>query len=94
MTELTVTIVPPFSEERRPGRNVWRMWKWERRFVWIVLVMALVGRERRGEPLIEVAAQFMMIVGVPSCCQCQLKSPLSLCDKKFFVVYTARVVDK
>lgn len=67
MTELTVTIVPPFSAERIPGRKVWRMWKWERRFVWIVFVMALEGRERRGEPLIDVAAQFMMIVGVPSC---------------------------
>lgn len=67
MVELTVTIVPPFSAERIPGRNVWRMWKWERRFVWIVLVMAEEGMERRGAPFMDVAAQFIMIVGVPSC---------------------------
>jgi hypothetical protein len=28
-----VTIVPPEGEVRRAGRKVWRVWKWEWRFV-------------------------------------------------------------
>jgi hypothetical protein len=61
-----VTIVPPWGEARRAGRKVWRVWKWECRFVERVFWTWEGCRERRGRPA-TVPALFIRIVGGPSC---------------------------
>lgn len=61
-----MTIVPPpEGEARSEGRKVWRVWKWECRFVWRVVVICDGLRERRGAPE-TVPALLMRIVQGPS----------------------------
>lgn len=60
-----VTIVPPWGEASRVGRKVWRVWKWEWRFVCRVVVIWVGVRERRGKPE-TVPALLMRIVQGPS----------------------------
>jgi hypothetical protein len=60
-----VTIVPPEGEARREGRKVWRVWKWEWRFVWRVVLIWDGDRERMGRPE-TVPALLMRIVQGPS----------------------------
>jgi hypothetical protein len=58
--------VPPWGEARRAGRKVWRVWKWECRFVVRVFWIWEGVRRRRGRP-VTVPALFIRIVGWPSC---------------------------
>ena len=60
-----VTIVPPEGEARSEGRKVWRVWKWEWRFVWRVVLICEGFRESRGAPE-TVPALLMRIVQGPS----------------------------
>lgn len=64
-TEAIVTIVPPEAEARRDGRKIWRVWKWECRFVCKVREICEGVRERSGAPE-TVPALFMRIVQGPS----------------------------
>lgn len=60
-----MTIVLPEGEARREGKKVWRVWKWEWRFVCRVREIWEGCRERMGRPE-TVPALLIRIVGGPS----------------------------
>lgn len=58
-----VTIVPPEGDARRDGRKVWRVWKWECKFVCNVRSICEGVRERRGAPETVPALLTRMVQG-------------------------------